>query len=74
MYVYEVLGFRKYSGEFEGRKYSGYFLHCSYFREGVEGHAVTEIKVKEKHGYVPRVGDQISVIYGPNGIDKIEVM
>lgn len=74
MYVYEVVGFRRYEGEYEGVKYFGYYLHCLHHRDDVEGQAVTEIKVKSKQGYVPRLGDQISVIYGPRGIDRIEVM
>lgn len=74
MYMYEVVGFRKYEGEFEGKKYSGYFLHCTHHRDDVEGTAVTEIKVKSKTGYVPRVGDTITIFYGPRGINRIDVM
>lgn len=76
MYQYEVVGFKPYSGEFEGRPYKGYTLHCvqNTILDGMEGKAVCTIKAKEKYGYVPRVGDDILVTYGPHGIEKIECL
>lgn len=76
MHKYQVVGFRPYSGEYEGRKYSGYYLHCLAHpnRDDFEGQMVKEIKCKSKYGYVPRVGDEILVTYGEYGIESIEVM
>lgn len=71
MFFYEVEGFRRYEGEYEGKKYGGYFLYCTHQRPEVEGRATIEIKVKDKYGYHPRVGDNISVIYGPRGIESV---
>lgn len=73
---YEVVGFRAYKGEFEGRKYSGYFVHClrESAREGFEGRETVEIKVKSKIGYTPHVGDRIIPIYDETGLRDIEVV
>lgn len=75
MKIYKVVGFRKYSGEFEGKPYSGYYAHCvtDGADKGVTGERVQEIKVKNKFGYIPRVGDQIFVTYDEYGIAGIEV-
>lgn len=75
MKIFKVVGFRPYSGEFEGRKYSGYMVHAvtDGSDRGVTGERVQEIKVKAKHNYNPRVGDQISVTYDEYGIADIEV-
>lgn len=75
MYQYEVVGFKPYSGEFEGRPYKGYTLHCvqDTKKDGFEGRETCTIKAKEKFGYTPRVGDTIWVTYGPHGIEKIDV-
>lgn len=76
MFQYEVVGFRAYSGEFEGRKYSGYYLHClvAPTRDDFQGKMVKEIKCKSKFNYVPRVGDIIWVTYDENGIAGIKVV
>ena len=76
MFIYQVVGFRKYSGEYEGRKYSGYFLHCvgEPQRDDVEGQVVTELKIKEKLGYIPRVGDMIQITYNQYGICDVKVI
>lgn len=73
---YEVVGFIAYKGEFEGRKYSGYFVHClrDSRREGFEGREAVEIKVKSKIGYIPHVGDCIIPIYDEAGLRDIEVV
>lgn len=75
MKIFKVVGFRKYSGEFEGKPYSGYYAHCvtDGADKGVTGERVQEIKVKNKFGYIPRVGDQIFVTYDEYGIAGIEV-
>lgn len=75
MKIFKVVGFRKYSGEFEGKPYSGYYAHCvtDGSDKGVTGERVQEIKVKNKFGYIPRVGDQIFVTYDEYGIAGIEV-
>ena len=75
MRIFKVVGFRKYSGEFEGKPYSGYYAHCvtDGSDKGITGERVQEIKVKAKLNYTPRVGDQIYVTYDENGIAAIEV-
>lgn len=75
MKLFEVVGFRPYSGEYEGRKYSGYYAHCvtDGSDKGVTGKRVQEIKIKAKHNYTPQVGDQIAVTYDEYGICDIEV-
>lgn len=75
MKIFKVVGFRPYSGEYEGRKYSGYYAHCvtDGSDKGVTGERVQEVKIKSKFGYTPRVGDQISVVYDEYGICDIEV-
>lgn len=75
MKLYKVLGFRKYSGEMEGRQYSGYYAHCCTdgSDRGVTGERVQELKIKSKLNYTPRVGDQIFVTYDEYGIAGIEV-
>lgn len=75
MKAFKVVGFRPYSGEYEGRKYSGYFIHAvtEGSDRGVTGERVQELKVKAKHNYTPRVGDQIFVTYDEYGISGIEV-
>lgn len=75
MKIFKVVGFRKYSGEFEGKPYSGHYVHCvtDGADKGVTGERVQEIKVKNKLGYTPRVGDQIFVTYDEYGIAGIEV-
>lgn len=74
MKAFKVVGFRPYSGEYEGRKYSGYFVHVvtDGADRGVTGERVQEIKVKQKHNYVPCVGDQIFVTYDEYGISEIK--
>lgn len=76
MKLFKVVGFRAYSGEYEGRKYSGYYAHCltDGADKGVTGERVQELKIKSRHNYTPRVGDQISVIYDEYGIADIEVI
>lgn len=74
---YRVVGFAKYSGEFEGRAYSGYYLDCVSLDPpgaGFSGQRVKQLKAKEKIGYVPVVGDEIAVTYGEYGIEEIERM
>lgn len=75
MKIFKVVGFRKYSGEYEGRSYSGHFVHCvtDGADKGVTGERVQELKVKSKLEYTPRVGDQIYVTYDEYGISNIEV-
>lgn len=74
MKAFRVVGFRPYSGEYEGRKYSGFFVHAitDGSDRGITGERVQEIKVKSKLNYVPRVGDQIFVVYDENGIAEIK--
>lgn len=74
MKMFKVVGFRPYSGEYEGRKYSGFYAHCvtDGSDKGVTGERVLELKIKAKHNYVPRIGDQITVIYDEYGIASIE--
>lgn len=77
MKMFSVVGFSKYSGEFDGRAYSGYYVHCiseDPVSQGFEGRRVKELKIKEKIGYVPAVGDQIGVTYGEYGIEEVERM
>lgn len=76
MVQYEVVGFRKYEGNFEGKAYSGYYVHCIYHanKEGFEGKACKELKVKSRVNYVPRVGDIIWVLYDEYGISEIKVV
>lgn len=75
MRLCKVVGFRPYSGEYEGRKYSGYFVHCicDGSDRGVTGERCMELKVKSKLDYTPCVGDQIYVSYDEYGIAGIEV-
>lgn len=75
MKMYRVVGFSKYSGEFEGRAYSGYYVHCVSLDapgNGFEGQRVKELKIKEKIGYTPAVGDEIGITYGEYGIENVE--
>lgn len=72
MFFYHVEGFRRYEGTFEGKPYGGYFLYCTHQDKDVEGLKTVEIKVKDKHGYHPRVGDDITVIYGPRGLESVK--
>lgn len=75
MKKYRVCGFSKYSGEFEGRAYSGYYVSCVSLDDpgkGFEGQRVKDLKVKERVGYIPCVGDEILVTYGEYGIEEIE--
>lgn len=77
MKKFSVVGFSKYSGEFEGRAYSGYYVHCiseDPVDKGFEGRRVKELKIKEKTGYVPVVGDLIGVTYGEYGIEEVEAL
>ena len=77
MKMYRVVGFSKYSGEFEGRAYSGYYVHAVSLDNpgtGFQGQRVKELKIKEKIGYVPAVGDEIGVTYGEYGIEEVERM
>ena len=75
MKIYKVIGFRAYSGEFEGRKYSGYYVQCvtDGSDKGITGERGQELKIKAKHEYTPRIGDQISVTYDEYGICDVEV-
>lgn len=72
MFFYHVTGFRRYEGTYQGKPYGGYFLYVTFQEAGTEGEKTAEIKIKDKHGYHPRVGDDISVTYGPNGIVAIQ--
>lgn len=74
MKAFKVVGYRPYSGEYEGRKYSGFFIHvvCDGSDRGVTGERVQELKVKSRLNYVPRVGDQIFVSYDEFGISEIK--
>lgn len=75
MKKYRVVGFSNYSGEFDGRPYSGYYVHCvSQYDpgQGFSGQRVKVLKIKEKVGYVPAVGDDIIVTYGEFGIEEVE--
>lgn len=72
MFFYHVEGFRRYEGEFQGKPYGGYFLYCTHKVPDVEGVKTSEIKVKDKHGYEPAVGDDITVVYGPYGIESVK--
>lgn len=75
MKKYCVTGFSKYSGEYEGKPYAGYYVHCVSLDDpgkGFEGQRVKELKIKEKIGYVPAVADEILVTYGEYGIEEIE--
>lgn len=76
MREYEVVGFRQYSGEFEGRKYSGYYVHTlvNPDKDGFNGRMCKELKVKSKLGYTPRIGDVINVYYDEYGICDIQVV
>lgn len=76
MKLVRVVGFRAYSGEFEGKPYSGYYVHgvTDGKDRGVTGERVMEIKVRSKLNYNPRVGDQIYVTYDESGIAGIEVV
>lgn len=74
MKKFSVVGFSRYSGEYEGRPYAGYYVHCLSEDDpgpGFEGRRVKELKAKEKLGYVPHVGDLIQVEYGEYGIEEI---
>lgn len=75
MKLVRVVGFRSYSGEFEGKAYSGYYVHgvTDGQDRGITGDRVMEIKVRSKLNYTPRVGDQIYVTYDESGIAAIEV-
>lgn len=75
MYEFEVVGFKPYSGEYEGKPYSGYVLHCiaKTVKDGFTGCEVCTIKAKSKYGYTPRVGDTIWITYDRFGIAKIDV-
>lgn len=74
--IYEVVGFRKYEGEYEGKAYSGYFVHCivDSHRNGFVGKECTEIKVKSRFNYTPNVGDLIKPIYNQYGLCGIELV
>lgn len=74
--IYEVVGFRKYEGEYEGRKYAGYYVHCivDSDRTGFIGKEAVEVKVKQKIGYDPQLGDRIIPKYNQYGLCDIEVM
>lgn len=76
MKLVNVVGFRAYNGEFEGKPYSGYYVHgvTDGADRGVTGSRVMEIKVRSKMGYTPRVGDQIYITYDESGISNIEVV
>lgn len=74
--VHEVVGFRKYEGEYEGKAYSGYFVHCvtDSVRQGFQGRECVELKIKGRIGYTPVVGDRIIPQYNQYGLCDIEVM
>lgn len=74
MRIFKVVGFRPYSGEYEGRKYSGYYAHCvtDGADKGITGERIQELKIKKKLDYVPRVGDLITVTYDEYGIASID--
>lgn len=74
MFEFEVIGFRRYSGEYEGRAYGGYFVHVAGIstRDGFFGREVQEIKVKDRFGYKPAVGEIIAVTYDRNGICDVQ--
>lgn len=76
MKCYHIVGYREYKGEFEGKPYSGFYLHCTTtdVPDSHMGEAVTELKCKSRYGYTPRVGDDIAVEYGPYGIESIGVV
>ena len=77
MKEYIVVGFRPYSGTFEGINYSGNYCHCISLvdpSEGFSGRYVKELKIKGKFNYSPRVGDIIQVGYGESGIESVDVV
>lgn len=71
---YIVVGYRPYSGTFEGNAYSGFYCHVICLQElgnGFVGRSVRELKIKSKFNYTPSVGDEISVEYGEGGIESV---
>ena len=70
-----VLGYSRYSGDFDGKKYEGYFVHCAKpLGKNVEGvgEQVERIKVKsssEAYAGVPMLapGDEILPLYDARG-------
>lgn len=76
MFEFEVVGFKRYEGEFESRKYGGFYVHCitKSRRPDFTGSEARELKIKDRFGYVPHVGDIIHVCYDENGICSLEVI
>lgn len=74
MFEFEVIGFRRYSGEYEGRPFGCYYVHVAGIstRPGFVGRETQEIKVKDRLGYTPVVGDIIAVTYDRNGICDVQ--
>lgn len=76
MYEATVVGFRHSTGSFQGNNYDNYMVHVTMAptRDDHQGQMVMEVKVPARMGYVPRVGDEIILHYGPNGLSRVEVM
>lgn len=41
----KIVGFRSYQGEFQGKSYSGFYVHLTYDHPDVQGVAVKTVKV-----------------------------
>lgn len=70
-----VVGFKHNKGVYQGTPYENYNVHvvCDVDDPGFTGQRVMEVKVRAKMNYIPRVGDQLILHYGPNGLERVEV-
>lgn len=75
MYEGTVVGYKHNTGTYQGNPYDNYQVHvvCDSVSDDHVGQFVLIEKIRSKMGYVPRVGDRITLIYGPNGLDRVEV-
>lgn len=68
---YEVIGVRRSEGTSKktGKPYSGYIVFYTYTQQGVQGVASDNTFIADQilNGYIPKVGDQIRLIYDRNG-------
>lgn len=68
---YEIIGVRRSAGTSKktGKPYSGYIVFYTYKQQDVEGVACDNTFISDTilNGDIPRVGDQIQLIYDRNG-------
>lgn len=85
MYEIMVTGFCRNAGTYEGHQYDNWVIHGTTahvnprltdphrLKAPFQGREAIVVKVPARFGYVPRVGDSLELVYGPQGLICVQV-